>query len=358
MLIRGNCPPALFAAEDAVSRPTSAVFASLQPTAVFSVFWEFAAERQEIFWRRMLRQNPPWTQDPILASYKFTNAYRASDRVSQYLIRNVIYGGPQELEDVVFRVLLFKLFNKIETWELLQQALGTLLWATFSVEKYDRVLNQAFEAGQRIYSAAYIMPAASRRSPSPRKHRTHLELLEDMMKTGLPRNAAACRSLQSLFDLLRSYPSLGNFLAYQYAIDLNYSAVINFDESEFVVAGPGARGGIARCFAHRDGYSEAQIIRLVADHQDAEFELRGLRFRALGQRPLQLIDIQNLFCEIDKYARVRFPEAAAGRTRIKQRFHAHSTAIRYWYPPKWGIDDAIAAAARAPQPGSDFIAAD
>jgi hypothetical protein len=39
--------------------------------------------------------------------------------VSQYLIRDVIYAGPQDLDEVVFRVLLFKVFNRIETWGLL-----------------------------------------------------------------------------------------------------------------------------------------------------------------------------------------------------------------------------------------------
>ena len=75
---------------------------------------------KEIFFRRLEGCSPPWTHDPILARFKFTNAYRASDRVSQYLIRHVIYEGPQSSEEVFFRIVLFKVFNKIETWELLK----------------------------------------------------------------------------------------------------------------------------------------------------------------------------------------------------------------------------------------------
>jgi hypothetical protein len=45
--------------------------------------------------------------------------YPAADRVSQYVIREVIYAGVQDPEEVVFRVLLFKFFNRVETWELL-----------------------------------------------------------------------------------------------------------------------------------------------------------------------------------------------------------------------------------------------
>lgn len=91
-------------------------------TIVFDTYWKFAAERQDIFFRRL--KNPAalcWTNDVVLKNYKFTNAYRVSDRVSQYLISNVIKKGSQENEEVFFRIMLFKLFNKIETWEYLNQ---------------------------------------------------------------------------------------------------------------------------------------------------------------------------------------------------------------------------------------------
>ena len=86
------------------------------------------------------------------------------------------------------------------------------------------------------------------------------------------------------------------------------------------------------------------MIRVMADRQEVEFERLGLTFQTLWGRRLQLIDCQNLFCEVDKYARVVHPEAtgAAGRTRIKQKFKAHEDPIEYWFPPKWGINDAVA----------------
>ena len=72
-------------------------------------------------WRDILRLGP---RTPLLDRHKFTNAYRASDRVSQYLIRFVIYQGDQTPEEIFFRTILFKLFNKIETWELLILPIG------------------------------------------------------------------------------------------------------------------------------------------------------------------------------------------------------------------------------------------
>ena len=90
-------------------------------TRVFDTFWRFALERQNLFFGRYEgKAFDEWTSDPILFRYRFTNVYRASDRVSQYLIRNVIYEGDQSASELFFRIILFKLFNKIETWELLK----------------------------------------------------------------------------------------------------------------------------------------------------------------------------------------------------------------------------------------------
>ncbi len=85
----------------------------------------------------------------------------------------------------------------------------------------------------------------------------------------------------------------------------------------------------------------------MADRQEIEFERLGLEFRGLWGRRLQLIDCQNLFCEVGKYARVSHPGTPGrwGRTRIKQRFRPNPERIDYWYPPKWGINHAPASPA-------------
>ncbi|MET0464043.1 MAG: nucleotide kinase domain-containing protein, partial [Chitinophagaceae bacterium] len=119
--------------------------------------------------------------------------------------------------------------------------------------------------------------------------------------------------------------------------------ITNFSESEFVVAGPGAKGGISKCFVDTGGRDNMDIIKFMTDNQDREFSRLGLRFKDLWGRPLQLIDCQNLFCEVDKYARVYHPtiKGASDRTRIKQIFKANSDPIKFWFPPKWNINDNI-----------------
>src|SRR5689334_22127318 len=100
----------------------------MTPTVVFDTYWRFAAERVAIFYRRYGDRMGPWTSDPILRTYRFTNTYRAADRVSQYLIREVQARAdrPQTALEIFFRTMLFKIFNRIETWEALEGRFGPL----------------------------------------------------------------------------------------------------------------------------------------------------------------------------------------------------------------------------------------
>lgn len=307
---------------------------------VYDTYWKFAVERQEIFFKRINKIKFPWTDDPVLNEFKFTNVYRATDRVSQYLLKNIIYKGSQDSIEVLFRILLFKIFNKIETWEILKQQIGEITYKDFSYDVYDRILSDAKNSGISIYSGAYIMASAGGAYGHRLKHQNHLKLIKEIIHESLSKKIENLNSLEALYNHLLSYPSIGPFLAYQYAIDINYSNITNFSEMEFVKAGPGARDGIRKCFLHLGEYSEEDIIKMMTEQQGEEFERLNLSFKTLWGRPLQLIDCQNLFCEVDKYLRVVHPEvhSLSNRKRIKQKYKQSSLEeIKYFFPEKWGL---------------------
>lgn len=317
----------------------------LRVTPVFHAYWRFAAERQRIFYRRLHSTTAHLTDDPVLQNFKFTNAYRASDRVSQYLIRNVIYRDdlPSDETNLFFRILLFKLFNKIETWKFLEDEIGPLTWEAFSFAQYDTHLSRRLSSGYRIYSAAYIMPSGGTFFGHKLKHQNHLRMIELLIDQRYPSRLVASNRMADAFALLRSAPFIGPFLAYQYVTDFNYSALTNFGEDDFVAAGPGALDGIHKCFAEVGTINSADVIRYMCENQEKHFADQGIDFPSLWGRPLQLIDCQNLFCEISKYARVAYPEYAgvAGRARIKQKFQPRGSLPAPWYPPKWNINSRI-----------------
>ncbi|QNR87088.1 hypothetical protein H9N25_05395 [Pedobacter riviphilus] len=311
-----------------------------KPSVVFDTYWKFATERQNIFFNRIAKQEV-LTDDPIFLRHKFTNVYRASDRVSQYLIKDIIYQKENySRQDILFRIILFKIFNKISTWQLLEEEIGNICVETFNFNEYCTILSEARKAKEAIYSGAYIMTSGKSIFGYDFKHENHLKLIEQyILKPRFLESIQNCKTLESLYSLLRDLPTIGNFLAYQYAIDINYSELTNFSEMDFVMPGPGAKDGIKKCFTSYGDYSEADIIRWVTDNQEREFKRLDLDFKSLGLRPLQLIDCQNLFCETDKYARVAHPDIIgySDRKRIKQVYKSSKNEIEYFYPPKWKL---------------------
>jgi hypothetical protein len=324
----------------------------VEPSPIFSTYWNYLSKRQAIFWKRQQGLPGPWTDDPILQKHKFTQAYRVLDRVSQYLVKNVIEDYKFIEPDITlcsgrntfFRILLFKIFNKPETWELLTKELGEEPEAdNFTFDRYDAILTKALEAGEKISSNAYMMTAAG--SWGERRHRMYLRLLQQWLDEKVPERISSAKSLAEVFSIIRGYRTMGDFLALQYTIDLNYSPMIDFSEMDFVLPGPGAKRGIMKCFKSIGNLTEAEIIRWMAETQDEHFLERGLEFKKIGDRPLQLIDIQSGFCEVDKYSREAHPEVSAkgddwavpSRARIKQRFNENPKPIEYVFPHKWNI---------------------
>lgn len=308
-------------------------------TEVYNAYWQFAYQRQEVFFNRLFNHKPPWTEDKVIQKYKFTNAYRVTDRVSQYLVRNVIYSKQNfSAEDTIFRILLYKFFNKIETWELIEEKVGEICYKNFKKEFYIKILDKLQEDKEKLYSAAYIIPSGVSAFGHIKKHRNTLDLLEYIMTSGVSRKIADVKSLEELYDLFKSYPTIGPFLAFQYAIDINYSELTDFSEMSFVVAGPGAKRGIEKCFgALKHNYE--YYIEYMANNQQLEFKRNHLNFKYLFGRQLQLIDCQNLFCEVDKYSRVVFPEITCNenRVKIKQIFKSNGDLPPLFLPPKWGL---------------------
>jgi alpha-glutamyl/putrescinyl thymine pyrophosphorylase clade 1 len=306
--------------------------------AVYLAYWTFAAKRHDIYEQRLAGAPGPWTDDEILLRYRFCNVFRASDRVSQYLIRDVIYAPPGlDARDRVLRTILFRLFSKPSTWELIEERCGTVKVDYFDVEHVGAVLDEAMESGRTLYTSAFIL-CANRAYGHARKHRNHLALVTAMLGDRLPERLLEASSLEDIYIALRAYPLIGPFMAYQLAIDLNYGPDVAFSEDDFTVPGPGAVRGLAKIFLSLGDYSPQDAIHWLVEQQHKVLKTLGVRPpNLLNERPLHAIDCQNLLCEVDKYARVRFPHLRSDRRRIKQVFAPAGELPDPFFPPRWGL---------------------
>ncbi|MCJ1699332.1 putative DNA base hypermodification protein [Rathayibacter festucae] len=319
---------------------------SKKPTprpGVYELYWKFAYERQRAFEARVSGKRGPWSADPILQQYKFCNVFRAADRVSQYMIRDVAYQQDDSTpQDRLFQIVAFRTFSNIRTWNSITQFLGNSPRIEDLVNgDFERALDDAKSQHGGLYTGAFILCATNAYGRSI-KHLNHVELFRDMfVGRQLGNDLLDAKSLEQVYELLHRFPLMGDFMSYQTAIDLNYSEYVNFSENDFTQPGPGAVRGMKKVFLDLGGLTPREAIMWMVDNQEAEFERLGYNFNGLWGRRIHGIDAQGLFCETDKYCREAVPELTSARSRIKARFSASAQSMELFFPPKWGINGRI-----------------
>ena len=233
--------------------------------------------------------------------------------------------------EIVFRVVLFNLFTKIETWELLVENLGPLTWTKYSRSSYIKVLSAAANGGMTLYTGAFIKPAP--RFGYAENFRNHLCLLEVLMENDFPGKLLCAPYMADVFEYLVSFPSMGEFSAYQLMLSLSYTNVLNFHRNDFVITGPGSMSGLKKLFGRSmDGHSHdpvfaIEVMRYLANNQKQHFKRLGLAFSGLGPKklPMDVSDIEHTLCEVDKYCRVAHPHLKGKRTNITRSFESSTS---------------------------------
>lgn len=263
-------------------------------------FLAFVYEREDIRLRRAAGKPAPWTENRILATYKFCNVNREDDRVTRWIdanIRKPHAGHPL----LWFNLVVARTFNWPDTLE----ALGFI--ERFDVKRLIRACEAVRNRTGKVFTGAYIV------STNGVKKDKSTYVIEDVLKPIWDKRAL-CPSLLSTCadwaEWLEQFNGLagGGFMRNQIITDMKYTHHLRSadDWSSFVLAGPGTRRGLNRLF----GYS----LKSVWPSDTAEVALREIREeckRMAGMRHdilrhfLDLNNLSNCFCEWDKYERVR-----------------------------------------------------
>lgn len=286
--------------------------------------------------QRFRGAKPPWTNDQILMDHKFTNVYRFLDFESQFLIRHVIKAeGNFDPLDRLFRVLLFKTFNLSTTWIYLEDKLGVITRSTATKDILIELLNQYVKEGGKVFSSAYLQASNFVQKQEYKylvgrpKHEQYLTvwgehiLFNDLVLQELLES----KDLESLCLRLQDIPGVGRFMSYQFAQDLNYTNLLNHDMSKHVEEGPGSIRGIHRMFDIDGSVDYKEILKWTHENIYELFDIYGLggQFEEFKEKPIGLEDIQNCFCETDKY--MRGIKTSEGK-RIKQKYkHGNSREV-------------------------------
>ena len=264
----------------------------------------FIEERHKIYELKSDGVQKPWTDDPILRSYRFCNVYRQLDTETQWVYNN--WGLPNEFDlDYWFACAVFRLTNWHETAEELGYPVP------WNKAKFIRTLQRRKDGGEKVYSGAYTI---STNGVAMEKHLYLAEQLSKLWKNRKLIRYIHGEPLREFHTRLKQYPCMGDFMAAQVVADMKQvgEAATAPDKLTFASPGPGSKRGLNRvCGRHPDTPWRADSWLFMLTELHARIKSR---IKAAHMPFLDAQDLQNCLCEFDKYERVRLGE---GRPRSK-----------------------------------------
>jgi hypothetical protein len=279
-------------------------------------FYAYMREREAIRLAKEGGLPPPWTRDPILGVYKFTNVKREHDRTTR-ILRETLYEPNRDAPAhiVLLNAATYRYFGTFE----MAQAVG---WQkNWSPERLHRIATERMASGERVFTGAYIINSAA--APGPKQDVVvwrHLDGLAYAARR-VAEVAARTKSWREAMAAMAAVSGFGGsgFMAKEVLLDTMFCDTFwltpnrkPIDFNDWCPAGPGARRGARRVTSETSAKGAMSAERAL----DIMLELFKLRWHHWPQNhvELELHDIQFALCEFDKYERARLGE---GRPRSR-----------------------------------------
>ena len=167
-----------------------------------------------------------------------------------------------------------------------------------------------------------------------------------MLRDNVPGGIVAASTYEHAVKILSGYDGIQDFTAQQCATDFSYTRWFQPTDSEtFILPGPGSIDGIAKCFGRSFDKEDCSIIIQLMRVSASELSRVATgkeppSLRSFGvDRPMDLIDYQSAFCEVDKYSRIAHPElnhlSKQKRNKIKASYSPRRLLPRPVFPNWW-----------------------
>ena len=278
-------------------------------------FLYFVNEREQVRRNRESGLPAPWTHDPVLQKYKFTNVRRQNDRVSKWVIEHLITPAVEDGDEHLwFTLLIARLVNWPPTLQkLLDAGVIPCSPAAFEASKFVEVLEACKLGKTKVYSGAYML-YPTRMEPGGTKSSA---VAKYIIGSAVQNSQAVWDSLwghdehniERFVATLSQCFGISTFIAGQVAADLTYTGLDFEDLYTYAPLGPGSQQGLNFI------YGRSRYARWGADEFNTTLQgLDRLIESKLGIRDLTLHDVQNCACEFSKYARSVLGEGAPKST--------------------------------------------
>jgi len=286
-------------------------------------FANFINERHLIWIKRNQGLQKPWTNDPILQQYKFTNVFRQLD-TGTIALQNMInsknliqYTDDQQKALIIFNIIWYRFFNRKEHARNCE--------FVFDYEDLSQYIVLCNRKQERIFTNAYCTAAGGSNAFGIPKYKLYLKALKTLWdnKDKIKMICESTNSLQYTAEYLKSYYLIGNFVAYEIVCDLRFTSLLEnaIDTLNWANLGPGAKRGLQwlgmPCKNQKEGLqSMIQLYNIFANHPSPlnSFILKHFINEGNIYPPFELREVEHSLCEFDKYCRIEF---GIGRTRCR-----------------------------------------
>lgn len=280
-------------------------------------FIQFVIDRYSVHLKKDVIGDPkPWTTNPILLDFKFTNIRREHDRTTKHLLGLLEEHKDAPYGNKIMNIILYRLFNKIETSDLLG-------WVNFG--KYDEdILRKRLrkaESGFNYFTNAFHTSGMRRqfriKYPEEAFEPILFPRVCNELKSVVVKAIKKAKTPMEVIEALKQMEGIGNFLAYQMFVDFTYLDEFPWSENEFVVSGPGCMMGLDFLFMDKDGLTYDELMFWLRDNCPITPEMCDKLMIDLPKhdRYMNVMSLENCMCELSKYIR-----AAEGTGRPKNKY--------------------------------------
>ena len=271
----------------------------------YAPLWSWIVKRERVRVRKEFGAPPPWTDDPILATYRFCNVRREDDRGTVWVRKHV--REPYASDQTLWLMLcICRIINWPDTLE------GLILsdaWPSvegFKPAQIAVALNARRARGDKVYTGAYMIPAPHAKGADKQAYVAETMIgglwgRRDEWPVAVRGASGLTLTLEGRHRWIMKTIGWGNFLAYQAIVDMRFTGILDRadDVSTWAAAGPGTIRGLNRLHGRATdaGISQEQALK----------EMREIYRIVHGETGVHMdfSDVPNVLCETDKYLRVQ-----------------------------------------------------
>lgn len=294
------------------------------PGPDYGELWRWVRERESIRQLKDAGVRPPWTRDEVLRQFRFCNVRREDDRVTRWVRDNVrvpFAGHP----NLWLMLCIARTINWPETLAALisaaRESTDYVPWPVddrFSTGALMQALGVRAASGFKVYTGAYTISAPPQKGAS--KH----AYVASRVVGDLWRDRATFadgdlwgRGLRAVHAEIGRHCGWGDFMAYQAVVDMRFTRLLERapDVATWAAAGPGTLRGLNRVHGRP---VDARLTQAQA--LDEVLAIYAVAERETGVA-VDLSDVPNILCEVDKYLRVKLGQGSPRARYVFGRGH-------------------------------------